>query len=293
MAQAKVIGIIYHPLNPRALEKTKQVLALLGPGRQCWTESAADENTSNPLLDKTDLIITIGGDGTILRTAKAAVPRRIPILGVNMGRLGFMTELRADEALTRIPDYLDGQGWVEERAMLQAQVADGAGNPVPPDMRTHHALNDVVVGRGGTSRLIRVMARVDGAHLTTYRADAVIVSTATGSTGYNLSAGGPILHPQARNMIMKPVAPHVGLATAVVFPSTTAIELALESATPAIFSVDGYLDMPLSRGNALKITMSEHKALFLRQGPPHQFYATLTRRLGFEGGEGVGRPIFY
>ena len=147
----------------------------------------------------------------------------------------------------------------------------------------HHALNDVVVTRGETPRLIWVQALVDGAELTSYRSDAVIVSTATGSTGYNLSAGGPILDPRAEQMVLKPVAPHVGLATAVVLPPGVSVELRVTSSEGAVLSVDGYLNLPVEKGWGVWVQRSERKAKFLRERSSRDFYASLTRRLGFEG----------
>jgi len=265
----------------------------IGVGRTCWIESVYNDNIDNADLSETDLIVTVGGDGTILRSARAAIGYDVPILGVNMGRLGFMTELRAEEAVEKIPGYLSGDGWLEERSMLSVAVVnrDDAGETnVTQD---YDALNDAVLARGAEARLIRVDAFVDGSKLTSYRADAVIVSTATGSTGYNLSAGGPILAPTAEEMIIKPVAPHVGLATAVVLGSATTIKLVVESEDGAILSLDGFREQPIDKNDELIIKISDKKVRFLRRVDGREFYASLTRRLGFEGGLGAGRAVFY
>lgn len=294
MKSATVIGIIYNPRAPKAVSMGRDLYNALSPTRRCWVESAANENISDEVLKETDLIITVGGDGTILRSARIAVPHKVPILGINMGRLGFMTELRAKTAFDRLTAYLEGSGWLEERSMLQAQVVTHASlSKVTTNSTSYHALNDIVLGRGAAARLITVKASVDGADLTSYRSDAVIICTATGSTGYNLSAGGPILHPQADEMILKPVAPHVGLATAMVLPSSSTIVLTVESDDSAILSVDGYQDLIVEQGHAIKIQSSPDKALFLREGSPEDFYANLTRRLGFDAGQGSGRAVFY
>ncbi len=227
-----VVGIVYNARSSRAKDMAGEIAGLVGPGRESWSKAAGDLGEQDASLKETDLIVTVGGDGTILRTARAAVAHDIPLLGVNMGRLGFMTELRPADALERIPGFLEGGGWVEERSMIKARVFDGeegTGGSDSLESEWHHALNDVVVTRGETPRLIWVRALVDGAELTSYRADAVVVSSATGSTGYNLSAGGPILDPRAEEMVLKPVAPHVGLATAVVLPSSVSVELRVTS----------------------------------------------------------------
>ena len=290
------VGIVYKSPESPSSEMAGKIAALVGDGREFWMKAAGELEEDGNSLKDTELIITVGGDGTILRAARAAVTYGIPLLGVNMGRLGFMTELRPSDALKRIPSFLEGGGWVEERSMIRARVF---GEDVDSELTDahgdggHHALNDVVVTRGATPRLIWVRATVDGAELTSYRSDAVIVSTATGSTGYNISAGGPILDPRAEEMVLKPVAPHVGLATAVVLPPKVAIELTITSRDGAVLSVDGYLNEPVERGSVVRIESSERKAKFLRERSSREFYASLTRRLGFEGGMGAGRAVFY
>lgn len=279
------VGIVYNARTATAKDMAREIAGLVGNGRESWMKSAGELDEGDASLADTDLIITVGGDGTILRAAKAAVAHGIPLLGVNMGRLGFMTELLPDDALERIPDFLEGGGWLEGRAMLKTKIGG--------ESEWYHALNDVVVTRGATPRLIWVRAMVNGAELTSYRADAVIVSSATGSTGYNLSSGGPILDPQAQEMVLKPVAPHVGLATAVVLPPSASIELSIESYDGALLSVDGYLNEPIEQDSTVRIRQSERKAKFLRERSSQEFYASLTRRLGFWGGMGAGRAVYY
>ena len=290
-----VVGIVYNARSSDAKDMAGKVAGLVGPGRESWTKAAGELGEGDAPLKETDLIVTVGGDGTILRAARAAVAHDIPLLGVNMGRLGFMTELRPADAVERIPGFLEGGGWVEERSMIKARVFDGEEESASSSIQSewHHALNDVVVTRGETPRLIWVRALVDGAELTSYRSDAVIVSTATGSTGYNISAGGPILDPRAEEMVLKPVAPHVGLATAVVLPPSVSVELRVTSSDGAVLSVDGYLNLPVEEGSGVRIQSSERKAKFLRERSSKEFYASLTRRLGFEGGMGAGRAVFY
>ena len=291
-----VVGIVYNARSSDAKDMAEEIAGLVGPVRDSWMKAAGELGEGDASLEETDFIVTVGGDGTILRAARAAVAHDIPLLGVNMGRLGFMTELRPADALERIPGFLEGGGWVEERSMVKARVFHGesdSGGSGSFQSGWHHALNDVVVTRGETPRLIWVRALVDGAELTSYRADAVIVSTATGSTGYNISAGGPILDPRAEEMVLKPVAPHVGLATAVVLPPGVSVELRVTSSEGAVLSVDGYLNLPVEKGWGVRIQRSERKAKFLRERSSRDFYASLTRRLGFEGGMGAGRAVFY
>ena len=287
MAGYEVIGVIYNDRVAPAVELAEEVVRRLGMGDSVWVAPAREVERHGQEADETDLVITVGGDGTILRAVRLTAPRAIPILGINMGRLGFMTELRAQEALERLPLYLQGEGcWIEERAMLKATLT---GPSASPDEGEHHALNDVVVARGAVSRLIRVKAVVQGSPLTTYRADAVVVSTATGSTGYSLSAGGPILFPLMREMVLTPVACHLGLDIPLVLPEDSVVELTLLEDGQAIFSVDGYLDRPLTPGDTVQVEASPYTARFLRSGEPTQFYATLTERLSLSNSG--GRPV--
>ena len=261
---------------------------------RAWVCSTSDVRPGMSDVRDTDLVVTVGGDGTIIRAATVTAPNEIPILGVNMGRLGFMTELEADEALDSVPSYLEGTARVEGRSMLRVEVAPvestdeaGASNGV------YHALNDAVVGRGATSRVVQVRTAIDGAHLTDFRADAVIVSTATGSTGYNLAVGGPILAPQATDIILKSVAPHVGMAPALVLPGSSVVELVVDTDHQAMLSVDGFQDRELMAGDGVLVQQSHLRALFLRAHPATHYYETLTRRLGFGGGQSSTRAIQY
>ena len=151
--------------------------------------------------------------------------------------------------MERVGEYLDGRVWVEERSMLQAKLVMGGASDAA--VQTFHALNDVVVGRSALSRLVHLEVHIDGAPLTTYRADAVIVATATGSTGYSISAGGPILHPQSRDLLLNPVATHLGLHTPLVLSPDSNVEVALRSDYQAMLSVDGRMDMALEPGTVV------------------------------------------
>jgi len=201
----KRVGILYHPLIKAAYPLAKEVQNFLeASGISIWLCSAWEREQARAQVENTDLILSIGGDGTILRSAQITAPDFIPITGINLGRLGFMTELIADEAMDKLPSLLRGEGWIDERATLEAEVQPA--NQEHKSTYIFHALNDVVVTRGAIARLIYVEASIDGEPLTTYKADGVIVATATGSTGYSLAVGGPILHPQAKELILLPIA---------------------------------------------------------------------------------------
>lgn len=277
----KNIGIIYNARVPEALDLSTAILHELDLSQDSWISPAENLETLLPKAESTDLVITVGGDGTILRAVNFTGPAGIPIVGINMGRLGFMTELQVDEAMTRLPFYFNGDSEaprIDERNMLQATVirANSSGTDGP-----YHALNDVVLTRGAVSRVVTVAGTIDGAPITTFRADGVILSTATGSTGYNLAVGGPILDPESDSMVLKTVAAHMGLSAALVLKPSTEVGLTLEGFQPAILSVDGIIDHPVDLGDRVELKQSPHKARFLRAHPPSYFFGTLTRRLGF------------
>jgi NAD+ kinase len=188
-----------------------------------------------------------------------------------------MTEVTVEEAEKKIPDYISGKHRVEQRMMLQAAVVTGSDRVSRMEV---HALNDVVVSRGAVPQLLDIGVTIDGAPLVTYRADGVIAATATGSTGYALSAGAPIFFPEALMMMLQPVAAHTGLRDGLVLPHDTEIVLAATDGKHASLSVDGMEDVDLAPEYRVTIRRSPHEALFLRSNPRTGFYTSLTRRLG-------------
>jgi NAD+ kinase len=195
-----------------------------------------------------------------------------------MGRLGFMTELQVHDAVEKLPLYLDGGCRVDEHNMIQVHVFNGGSAGV---REPFHALNDVVLSRGSVSRVVTIRTSIDGADLASVRADGVIVATATGSTGYSLAVGGPILNPLSESLVLKPIAAHVGLSASLVLAQSAKVALYLEGSQEAILSVDGFVNLPILPGDWIKVEQSPLKARFLRSNPTNHFYATLTRRLGF------------
>ncbi len=275
MIKSDNVGIVYNPHNSKAKPLAENLWDILSLKEPSWILSTPELGDA-VLSSSTAVIITVGGDGTILSANQAAASIGIPILGVNLGRVGFMTELSAEESLTKIWDYMRGEARIETRAMLEAKVASGGEKSTPLYL---HALNDVVVGRDVISRLVHLEVKIDGATLITYRADGVIVATATGSTGYSIAAGGPILHPQSRDLLISPVATHLGLSTSLVLSPDSMVEICLRSDFPGVVSVDGRTDIPLSPGDSVEVKRSSQTAKFLRMQPYNHFYATLTNRL--------------
>jgi NAD+ kinase len=276
----KKIGILYHPKVEATRVKAEGLRDfIVSQGVSAWMGSSWDKEPAEELMSGTDLLLTVGGDGTILRAAQIALDRQIPITGINLGKLGFLTELDAGEAMEKLPALLAGKGWIDERAMLQAEVVSG-GEP-----RVYHALNDIAAARGEIARMVKIEASVDGQHLATYKADGLIIATATGSTGYALAAGGPIMHPQSGDFLMVAVAPHLCLDSPLVLPEKAEITLRADTYLPTTLSVDGHINRPLSGGVTLKIKRSPRTTRFRRIRPREYFYNILEEKLRGKQGE--------
>ncbi len=271
----KRVGILYHPMIEAAYTLAKEIREFLSSkGVSAWLCSAWEGEQARAQVAGTDLILSIGGDGTILRAAQAVVPGLTPITGINLGKLGFMTELSADEALDKLSALLEGEGWIDERAMLEAELSATDKKP-----RIFYALNDVVVARGAIARMVNVEASIDGEPLTTYRADGVILATATGSTGYSLAAGGPILNPRTKEFLLLPILPHLSLAYTLVLPVTAVVTLRITTAHQATLSIDGHINLPLTSGAIITVKRSSNIGRFLRIHPETSFYSSLEQRL--------------
>jgi NAD+ kinase len=272
----KKIGILYHPKIQPALTQAKELEGFLAAkGISVWLCSAWEGEQAKSQLDGTELVLTIGGDGTILRAAQVAVPEQIPIIGINLGRLGFMTELSVGEAKEKLPALLEGGGWVDERAMLEAELKPAESEPAT----VFHALNDVVVARGAVARVVYVEASIDDQALTTYKGDGVMVATATGSTGYSLAAGGPILHPRSKDFLLLPVVPHLSPPYPMVLPATAVVSLRLATTHQATLGIDGHINLPLTSGAVITVKQSPRVGRFLRVRPETSFYASLEQKL--------------
>ncbi len=225
-------------------------------------------------LAKSDAVISLGGDGTLLHTARALAEAQVPILGVNLGRLGFLTELETEDLPSGLQRLLQGDYTVEKRLMLSARAQQGKR------LTRYLALNDVVITRGTLARIITLSVLVNGQYVADYTADGVIIATPTGSTAYSLSAGGPIVTPSLESILITPICPHSLSARSVLVPADETVEIRVDDAHGDVtLTADGQTGMPLKTNDVVTVDRAPWAANFIRM-QRHNFYQVVYHRLG-------------
>ncbi|HLG74424.1 MAG TPA: NAD(+)/NADH kinase [Chloroflexota bacterium] len=275
--QLKAVSILFNPVVPGAAELRDSISERLRK-RGLTVDSCQIERTAQAVacIGGSDLIITLGGDGTLLRAAHFAAEPSIPILGINLGKLGFLCDMGPAKVLEHLPFYIDGGAQVEERLMLQATHRRNGKT-----VNSGHALNDVVLGHASIASLVRVHASINGNLLTTFAADGVIVATPSGSTAYSFAAGGPILHPADQQLLLTPISPHKPRFGSFVSPAGAVITLELETAAPAVMSIDGDVELPVESGDVLEVRESPYKTRLLRRDSERYFFQALRSTLKY------------
>jgi NAD+ kinase len=239
-----------------------------------WRGISQEARNEPEALNGLDLLLAVGGDGTVLRAARIAIPRGIPTIAVGLGRLNFMAELQADQVYQCLERLLAGDYWIEERTLIHVTFRQHGH-----DVQSYTCINEVVLGRSDISRLVIVEVEIDGTPMTAYHADGVIVASATGSTAYALAAGGPVLDPRSKAMLMIAIAPHLTNVPSLVLHEDTSVRLRLVSRHPAAFAIDGYVSRTMGEGDELVVRRAPEVCRFLHVHPPSNFYAMLTKRL--------------
>ncbi len=272
------VGVLAHPLRPQTFPVAAQIADYLQTHNiDNWIYTRWEESDVSERIDGCDLVIAIGGDGAMLRAARVCAPFKVPVLGINMGQLGFLTEIPGPDSweatLVRV---LGGEGWIEERMMVHA--AHLRDNQV---LVTGDALNDIVVSRGVVPRTIRLETYIDQDWATTYNADALVIATATGSTAYALACGGPILPPELRNILIVPVAPHLSMERPIVLSEGAKVEViaAMDNSSEMVLTVDGIEMGAVLPGDRVRVQASQHISRFVRLREKHYFYRSLLDRL--------------
>lgn len=220
-----------------------------------------------------EVVLVFGGDGTMLRAARAFAPTGVPLLGVNLGHLGFLTITTVEDLDAAFADVVEGRSAIEERAMLDMRLVRRGG-----ELARSLALNDVVVARAARVRSIRVAVRIDEEPLVAYWADGVITATATGSTAYGFSVGGPLILPSSRAITLVPIAPHLSFGNAFVFDPDQRIELELQD-EPARISIDGQEEHDLRRGDRIQVRRADRVVRLVRTAHARPFLSLLRQKI--------------
>jgi len=277
------VGIVAKPDAPRAQGVILQLLPWLAArGRAVvFEKETADlvpvvvgaSASKAELPGQVDLLIVLGGDGTLLSMARAVGDLGVPLLGVNLGGLGFLTATTLEEMFPALEAYLGGRMAIEERMLLAARVIRN-GQP----LCEYAALNDVVITKSAMSRIIDLSVSVDGRYATAYRADGLIISTPTGSTAYSLSAGGPILFPTMDAVVLTPICSHTLTNRPIVVPGTDRIEVTLLADQEVMATMDGQVGVGLREGDTVEIRKAASRIRLVRF-PQKDFFSVLRTKL--------------
>lgn len=270
------LALLYHPHKDVARELADtwcaEMVALGAP--EPIVANAWEEGHIERVAREVDLMLTLGGDGTLLRAARVGAPVGVPVMGVKLGTVGFLSGLRPEEFSVNLPRLLGGDYWIEERMMVQARWLRGT-----QEIGVYDAINDVVVSRGKLARVIRIEAVIDGEQLQLFAADGAIISTATGSTAYSLAAGGPILAPTVRTLLLTLISPYLSPIHSLALPEGASVSLQVRSQNNPILTIDGQADHTLQDGDIVETKASPHLARFARLETQGYFYRTLVNRL--------------
>jgi NAD+ kinase len=244
------IGFAYNPTKPAAMEMTARSTAWChAHGVDSWAvESDATGDLINH-LQQTDYLVVLGGDGTFLRATRALAEVDVPVLGVNSGRVGFLAKVDPEGLERLLADLVAENFEIEARMLLEARLIRASGEPAG----AFAALNDAAIVRGAEARVLHLDVSIDDTHLASYIADGVIVATPTGSTAYSFSAGGPILDPTARNLIVTPVAAYLSSLRSIVVGPTHTVRIRHVDGARGIVSIDGRDDYPVNVGDVVEV----------------------------------------
>lgn len=272
------IGVLAHPRRPQTAPVAESIAAALtARGLETWVYTQWDDADVIDQAQCADMVVAIGGDGAMLRAARVCAPFRVPVLGINMGRLGFLTEVtEISEVHAAIDRVLAGDHWVEHRMMITVRVRRDGQTALRAD-----ALNDVVISANTVGSMIQMDTYIDSHWATTYNSDALIIATPTGSTAYALAAGGPILPPDLKNILIVPAAPHLSMDRPIVLSEGSRVDLKAneDNRNPIVLFADGNPLGGIQPDDRITVQASEHSALFVRLRPRNYFYRSLLDRL--------------
>ncbi|MGB3716371.1 MAG: NAD(+)/NADH kinase [Candidatus Promineifilaceae bacterium] len=271
------IAVFYNSSIPEAASLAGKINDwLVEKDIDVWMGETSQRAELEQIIDGLDLIVVLGGDGTTLLGARIAAPYEVPIFGVNLGRVGFLSEATPTAWQGKLDSVIRGEFWIEKRLMLYATITRD-DRPIA----ALSALNDIVVSRGSMVRVVRFQLFVDGDHVITYTADGLIAATPTGSTAYSMAAGGPLLPPRLQNFLVLPVAPHLSFERPIVFHQEAKIKIRVEMEHEAIAAADGQDAITLQSGDEVTIGKHSCESHFARVDGPSYFYHRLMQHLSF------------
>jgi len=249
------IGFAYNPTNEAAIDVRERAAGWCRMRKiDHWAAQAQDFEKLCAELATTDVLVVLGGDGTFLRAARAVIDVDVPLIGINLGKVGFLSKAEANELEDVLARIVAGEYAIDERMALEARILP-AGRKDGGTI--HHALNDIVVARGALARVCRLDVAIGPSHLATFIADGLVVASPTGSTGYSFSAGGPVVDPLSRNLIVTPIAGYLSAIRSVVVSPRQIVTCRVVDANEALVSIDGREDIPIAVGDVVEVRAVE------------------------------------
>lgn len=271
------LGFAYNPTSDAAVELSERAAGWCARRRiDHWAVAAGEYETLVRELGSTDLLVVLGGDGTFLRAARAVARVDVPLIGINLGKIGFLSKAEAEELVAVLDRLEAGRYSLAERMTLEGRILPGGG---AWDGNLHVALNDIVVARGALARVCLLDVAIGATHLATFVADGLVVASPTGSTGYAFSAGGPIVDPSARNLVVTPIAGYLSAIRSVVVGADQTVRTRVVEAHEALVSVDGREDLPLRVGDVVEVRAADRPIRLIEPEGAQPFWDLVRRKV--------------
>jgi NAD+ kinase len=270
------IGFAYNPTSEDALELRERAAGWCRMhGVEQWAAPAGETADKGNELRRTDALVVLGGDGTFLRAAQSIAEVDVPIIGINLGKVGFLSMAEANELESLLEKLQTGSFTIRERMALTGQILQAGRTPDG----TFTALNDIVVARGSLARVVRLDVSIDESHLATFIADGLVVASPTGSTGYSFSAGGPILEPHSRNLVVTPIAGYLSAIRSIVVSPKQVVRARVTDAHEALVSIDGREDRRIAVGDVVEVRAMERPMRFIEPAGALPFWDLLRTKV--------------
>ena len=271
------IGFAYNPTNEAAVELSARAVGWCQlRAIDHWQAQSGDLEALLRELPTTDALVVLGGDGTFLRAVRAVAEVDVPILGINLGKIGFLSKAEAGELEDVLAKIVAGEFTIDERMALEGRILR---DDRALDALRHVALNDIVVARGSLARVCRLDVAIDDTHLATFIADGLVIASPTGSTGYSFSAGGPILDPMSRNLILTPIAAYLSAIRSVVVSPSQTVRCTVVDAYEALVSVDGREDIAIRVGDVVEVRAVERPIRLISPRGAQPFWDLLRHKV--------------